>query len=277
MKRVCIILGLLLIFGCKQVSKNINSIDYNNITKIEKIEFHKILQTANVKGSVLIYDPEKRIIYSNDFKWCSRGFLPASTFKIPNSIIALETGVIDNDSTIIPWNGEKRGLAIWDHDLYFKDAFQLSCVPCYQDIARKIGYKRMNDYLNKLKFGEMKFDSLTIDKFWLEGDSKINQYQMLDFLYRLYYSKLPVSQRTVEIIKRLMFIEDTDLGKLSGKTGWAIRNNNNTGWFAGYLELKNKTYFVVTNVIPNENFNLEFFAKIRKVITLSALKSIANQ
>jgi len=55
--------------------------------------------------------------------------MPASTFKIVNSIIALETGVVENDSTMFKWNGEKRRLPIWEQDLTFRDAFHFSCVP----------------------------------------------------------------------------------------------------------------------------------------------------
>ena len=71
------------------------------------------------------------------------GHLPASTFKIPNSIIALETGLIEDDSTLIKWDGDERRLPAWEQDLVFRDAFHYSCVPCYQEIARKIGEKRM--------------------------------------------------------------------------------------------------------------------------------------
>lgn len=98
--------------------------------------------------------------------------LPASTFKIPNSIIAVELGIIENDTTILKWNGEQRKMDIWEKDLSFKDAFRISCVPCYQEIARKIGTIKMKEYLEKFEYKNMIFDSLTIDNFWLEGNSK---------------------------------------------------------------------------------------------------------
>jgi beta-lactamase class D len=243
-------------------------------TEVVRPDFQQILDSANVVGSVLVFDPQANTAYSNDFQRCDKGYLPASTFKIPNSIIALETGVVEDDSTLFKWNGEKRRLPVWEQDLIFRDAFQLSCVPCYQEIARKIGVERMKEYLAKLNYGNMVFDSATIDLFWLEGGSTITMNQQLDFLIRLYNAELPISERTREIMKHLMLIESNDSWKFSGKTGWAIRNGNNIGWFDGYLEKGNKVYFIVTNIEPNEAFNMDLFPKIRTQISLGVFRKL---
>lgn len=249
----------------------------DSIKKITKSEFQNILDSAHVKGAVLVYDPQQKIMYSNDFEWCNKGFLPASTFKIPNSIIALELGIVKNDSTVFKWKGEKRRLPVWEQDLIFRDAFQYSCVPCYQEIARKIGTKRMQEYLKKLDFGKMKVDSSNIDVFWLEGESRITQFQQMDFIYRYKNKKLPIQSQTYETMKKLLFIETTEIGNLSGKTGWAIRNGNNIGWFVGYLDYKGKTYFIVTNIEPEKEFNMDMFPMIRKEISLKALMLITEK
>ena len=120
-------------------------------------EFNKILDSLQVKGSILIYSFTDKKYYSNNFTWAKTGFIPASTFKIPNSIIALETGVIKNESKVFKWNGEKRWNKKWEQDLTFKEAFQVSCVPCYQEVARKIGVERMKTYLNKINYKGMVF------------------------------------------------------------------------------------------------------------------------
>jgi beta-lactamase class D len=225
-----------------------------------------------VEGSVLIFDPQKQWYYSNDFKWAETGKLPASTFKIPNSIIALESGVVKDHTTLFKWKGEKRRLAVWEKDMNFREAFHLSCVPCYQEIARKIGSKRMQAFLKKFEYGNMVVDSNTIDVFWLEGDSKISQFQQIDFLKRFYDSKLPISPRTEKIMKELMVIDSTVSYTISGKTGWSIRNGNNNGWFVGYIEKGPSVWFFATNVEAREKFNMEMFPMIRKEITMNALK-----
>lgn len=272
MKFYHLILFALLISACSsKQNESKNEITETPPKEILKPELQLIIDSAQVKGSVLLFDPQQNVFYTNDFQWSRKGNLPASTFKIPNSIVALETGVVKDDSTLFVWDGKKRKLAIWEQDLIFRDAFHYSCVPCYQDIARRIGAKRMNEYLAKINYGNMQVDSTNIDLFWLEGESKISQFQQIDFLNRFYYSKLQVSDRTQKIMKHLMVIEQNDLYTLSGKTGWSIRNGNNNGWFVGYVETRGKVFFFATNIEPYEEFNMDMFPKIRTEITYKAL------
>lgn len=275
MKKIYILSIVILVFSC--TNKKTNS-DKNQSPEIERevvvSEFQTLIDSADVKGSILIYDLKDDKYYSNNFNWAKKGNLPASTYKITNSIIALETGVVQSDSTLFKWNGEERRLKIWEQDMIFKDAFHYSYVPCYQEVARKIGVKRMNKYLDKFDYGKMKVDSTNIDLFWLEGESQINQYQQIEFLKRFYNSELPISQHTETIMKRMIVIEEDETYKLSGKTGWSIRDGNNNGWFVGFVEIKENTYFFATNVEPNQNFNMDLFPMIRKELTFKALKQL---
>ena len=132
----------------------------------------------------------------------------------------------------------------------------------------------MKEYLEKLDYGNMIIDTATIDIFWLEGESKISQVEQIDFLCRFYYSKLPISAKTEIIMKRLMIIEENDTFKLSGKTGWSVRNGNNNGWFVGYLEKGEKVYFMATNIDPKSEFNMDLFSVIRKKISMEAVEVI---
>jgi len=269
--------ALALLIACNPAKeKQSETIITESTNKVVSATFQQIIDSANVVGSILIYDPQKTTYYSNDLARCDSGFLPASTFKIPNSIIALETGIISNDSTIIKWDGKKRRLPAWEKDLTFHDAFHVSCVPCYQEIARKVGVQRMIHFVDTLKYGHMVFDSTTIDMFWLEGESKINQFEQIDFLQRFYNSELPISQNTTVIMKRLMVIDENADYKLSGKTGWAIRNELNYGWFVGYFEKGNEVYYIATNIEPNTSFNMDLFPKIRNEISVAAFKSIVH-
>lgn len=267
-----LILCALVHFSCLN-EKNKEGDIVNVINEIVTPEFDEILNSADVTGSVLIYDPQENNFFSNDFSALEQGYLPASTFKIPNSLIALETGLA-TDSTLFKWNGKKRRLAQWEQDLIFRDAFHLSCVPCYQEIAGKIGADRMNDYLGKFDYGNMIVDSLSVDIFWLEGDSKISPKEQITFLQKFYTSELPLSENTVSVMKRLMVIDENELYTLSGKTGWSVRNGNNNGWFVGYLENETGVYFISVNINPNESFNMSMFAKIRSDISLEAFRRL---
>ena len=243
-------------------------------SQINKPEWQSFIDSSEVTGSILIYDLHNDTYYSNNFEWANKGNLPASTFKIANSIIGLESGVIESDSVIFKWDREKKWLKKWEQDLVLKDAFHFSCVYCYQDVARRIGEERMNYYLRKFNYGDMKVDSSNVDKFWLEGNSRISQMQQIDFLKRFYESKLPISERTEKIIKNLIVIEDKGQYKLSGKSGLSNSNEIYNGWFVGFIELKDKTYFFATNVEPKGEFEFDSFINKRMDLTLEAFKTM---
>ena len=263
-----VFISMIFLFVCCNTTTN------KNIIETEISDFDKILDSFQVNGSILIYDNDKNTFYSNDFDWAKNGKLPASTFKIPNSIIAVELGIIENDTTILKWNGEQRKMDIWEKDLSFKDAFRISCVPCYQEIARKIGTIKMKEYLEKFEYKNMIFDSLTIDNFWLEGNSKISQKQQIDFLTKFYFSKFPISDRTIKIVKNIMEIERTENYILSGKTGLSSIEEKYNGWFVGYVETKSNVYFFATNVIPTDGLNVDDFISSRINVTKNALKQM---
>lgn len=269
-----ITLVTLIITSCQMGTRNESAVKTAGVRQISSAALQQILDSNHVEGCILVYDPADSVYYSNDFERCRTGHLPASTFKIPNSIIALETGVVEGDSTVIKWDGQKRRLPVWEQDLYFRDAFRVSCVPCYQEIARKIGVSRMKQYLSDLDYGNMVVDSATIDLFWLEGESRISPFQQVDFLYRFYNSTLPVSARTESIMKRILIIEENDTFRLSGKTGWSVRNGNNNGWFVGYLEKGGHVFFIATNIDPEVDFNMDMFALIRQDISIKALNML---
>lgn len=264
----------MLLFGCLETKKEERTNRFKEARQVVLEEIQEIIDSSFVKGSILVFDPQRNIYYSNDFKWANQGKLPASTFKIPNSIIALETGIIYSDSSIIKWDGEKRNLVIWEQDLSFHDAFQFSCVPCYQEIAREIGENRMRKYLAKLEYGEMVFDSNSIDWFWLVGESAISQFQQIDFLERFYNGELPIYDRTEIIMKRMMLIEKTDDYALSGKTGWSYYKNIDNGWFVGYVTKNKGIYYFATNIEPLESLNMDLFPDLRKEITMEALRRL---
>lgn len=269
-------LGFSLLLSCNEKKEGSLSLQPKIVQSkhVKSLKFQKILDSASVKGCLLIFDAGKDIFHSNDFDWAASQRLPASTFKIPNSMIAIETGVVQHDSTLFKWNGEERYLKVWEQDLTFKEAFHFSCVPCYQEVARKIGVKRMNYYLMEFGYGIMNVDSTNIDRFWLEGASKISPLQQIDFLHRFYESKLPIAERTEALMKSLMVIEKNTTYGLSGKTGWATANNTDNGWFVGYVETRENPYFFATNIEPLPAFNMERFPEVRKEVTMAALRQM---
>lgn len=240
----------------------------------EMSELQSYLDSLGFQGASVVFDPIRNTYTGlNPERW-SRGFLPASTYKIPNSLIGLETGVVSGPDMLFPWNGEKRQLKIWEKDMTFREAFHLSCVPCYQEIARQVGADRMRKYVQLFGYGKMDIHEENIDLFWLTGESRISQYQQIDFLRRLYAEQLPLSPGTMTSFKQMMVREETDTYTLSGKTGWAIRDGNNIGWFVGYLETGEDVYFFATNIEPKEGAEMKGFPAARVQLTMKLLESM---
>jgi len=242
-----------------------------NTNGILNNDFQEILSKNKLIGSILIYDYNEDIYHSNDFNRAKKGFIPASTFKVPNSIVALETGVVKDQNTIIKWNGQQHWQDAWEKDMTFQEAIKVSCVPCYQEIARKVGPKKMRQQLKKMGYPDMIFDESTIDQFWLTGKSKITQFQQIDFLGKLFNKQLPITERNTNIMKKMLFLHKHPNYKLSGKTGWAVIGEQNIGWFVAHAETADNQFLIATNVEPGEGFEMKNFPKVRASVSKEAL------
>ncbi len=132
----------------------------------------------------------------------------------------------------------------------------------------------MNDYIQKMDYGQIAVDQKTIDNFWLFGKSRISQMQLISFLRRLFLLKLPIAERTEKIIRNLLVIDQNDQYVLSGKVGLSNENNHYNGWFVGFLETKKNTLFFAANIEPKEGKQHNGFNNKRKDITLMALEEM---
>lgn len=269
MKYLIFLLGIGLI-SCKPSPKT--AYKTNGFDSITNPKIDSLLQSNGVKGAVLVFNPADSQFICNNYDWATEKRLPASTFKIVNSIIGLETWVINEDSIQFKWNGEKRRLAQWEQDMDVKKAFMLSCVPCYQQLARSVGLERMNTMLKKLKYGDRTIDSAMLDLFWLEGDFGVSCFDQLDFLYRLDKRQLDIRSSTYESMKRIMLIDSNQHYSLYGKTGLSWSNGMNNGWFVGYIKTADHTYYVATNLSPINEVDYNEFIALRLKITLDALQ-----
>lgn len=241
--------------------------------KISERDFKKHFDEYGVEGSFLLYDlTEKSYIIYNAAR-NRQGFIPASTFKIPNSIIALELGIVQDENTFMKWDGTERNIKAWNEDMTFGNAIKVSCVPCYQEIARKVGVTNYHKLLKKIRFGQMDVTTETLDSFWLRGNSNITPTEQIDFLVRLYKNQLGVSKRSVDIVKNMLILEQSENKVFRGKTGWAINQDLNIGWFVGWLEKDGKPYFFATSVEAINPDEAQFI-KSRLAITKTILSEL---
>lgn len=214
-----------------------------------------------------------RFTVYNLARYRDSSYLPASTFKIVNSLIGLQTGVIVNDSMIIKWDGIKRPVEEWNKDLTMYEAFRVSAVPYYQEVARRIGKDTMQLWLDSLSYGTKKITT-KIDTFWLDNSLKITPDEQLGLVKRLYFDQLPFFKSYQETVKRAMIFESNSNYTLAYKTGWSGWNEKtgkHIGWMVGWIEENRHPYFFVLNIeSPDPGFDMV-------TVRLKMLKDILKQ
>jgi beta-lactamase class D len=236
-------------------------------------DFSKYYNQYSVKGSFLLYDLNNGEYIYYDSARCNTQFIPASTFKIFNSLVSLETKAVADENEIIKWDKVERDFKSWNQDLNMRLAIKYSAVWFYQELARRVGEERMQHYIDTIGYGNRDISG-GIDRFWLDGDLRISQFEQIEFLKKLYSSSLPFSERSMNIVKDIMLNEDTLGYKLRAKTGWAMRVKMNIGWWVGWVEKDNNVYFFANNVEsenPDENFikgRIEITRKILKALNI---------
>ncbi|MBI5032876.1 MAG: class D beta-lactamase [Chloroflexi bacterium] len=197
-------------------------------------------------GAFVLYDLNGNRYMRYNPERCAERFIPASTFKIMNSLIGLETGVIPDENHVIQWNGTKYDVPSWNQNHTLKTAIENSVVWYYQELARRVGKEKLQHYVDAANYGNKDLSG-PIDTFWLEGGLRISADEQVEFLKRLYSGDLPFSQRSLKIVKSILVLEKNESFLLSGKTGSAQRVTPHVGWFVGYLETNGNVYFFATN------------------------------
>lgn len=233
---------------------------------------------CKVTGSSVIFD------YRNN-KWLitdtadSRAITcPASTFKVINLLIALETGVIKDEKAVVKWPG-KTDTVLYGyrpeiyHDITVEEAFRVSAGWAFIELAKKVGRERYKKLLKAAGYGNGNL-SEPGDDFWNFGPFGISPEDQVKFLVRLYEGKLPFSRKNMETVKRVMITETKPNYTVHSKTGWTRIDGQDIGWWVGYFESGKDVYFFATRIIkPRSEYNPEFSA-CRKNITWKLLKYI---
>jgi len=190
------------------------------------------------EGTFVGYKVDEYLVIASDNTRSGEGKLPASTFKVANSLIALETGVVeDPDKDVFRWDGVKRPIEAWNRDHTMRSAIAASAVPVYQEIARRIGEERMQKYVTLLDYGNKDIGG-GIDQFWLTGNLRIDPVQQVDFLDRLRRGVLPISKRSQELVRNILPVTkvgDTVIRAKSGLLG-AEHGQPSLGWMVGWVE-----------------------------------------
>jgi len=225
----------------------------NNVYNAPELQKH--FDSAQVRGCFGIFDNSqgKFTIY-NMQRFRDSAYLPASTFKIFNSLTALATGRIFSDTVVVPWDGVVRlgpggdTMHQWNKSMNMREAFEVSNVGFYQEMARRIGRDTMQKMLDSLSYGNKKIGP-NIDQFWLDNSLKITADEQMGLVKKLYFDQLQFQKRDMAIVRDLMIREKTDKYTLAYKTGWGqTENGHQLGWMVGWIEENRHPYIFSMNI-----------------------------
>ena len=262
---------LLLIIGFASCSQN-------DVTTDNSLK--KYFDDNHVQGTFGLYNNASgQFTIYNLSRFKDSAYQPASTFKIVNSLAGLETGVIRDERMVIKWDGiyhkypNGDTAALWNKDLTMAEAFKVSAVPYYQEVARRIGKNRMQFWLDTLGYASRYKKAVInkIDTFWLDNSVKITADEQLGLVKKLYFDQLPFQKRTMRIVKEIMEMEKNSNYAISYKTGWGFRENGNAlGWIVGWVIENQHPYFFALNLDGAHGVNMP-------EIRMNILKRILKQ
>ncbi len=192
---------------------------------------------------------------------CDRKTAPASTFKIPHALIALQTGAITGD-TVFPWDGKANDFAAWRRHHTVDSAIKWSVLPFFQRTAGLIGPDRMRSELSSLGYAADTFER-DVSAFWINGDLVVSPLEQLAFLQRFMAGTLPVEPRHVSAVKAALRMPPGQVVNAAGaqpftltwpspavyaKTGNTSVDGERVSWLVGSLQSDGGDYVFVARV-----------------------------
>ncbi|WP_433422861.1 class D beta-lactamase [Microtetraspora malaysiensis] len=223
---------------------------------IVRDDLQALFRQAGVRGTFALFDVRQGRTTVVDAARAQKRLIPASTFKIPHSLIALETKAVKDENEVIPYGGQPQQFPEWEHDMNLRDAIRVSNVPVFQTLARRIGLKRENQWVNRLNYGNRQIGPV-VDRFWLDGPLEISAVEQTRFLSRLARQQLPASKKNQLTVRELLKVEEKDGYALFAKTGWGMSTTPNIGWWVGWVERGGRLYTFALNIDVNTDKDTE--------------------
>ncbi len=235
---------------------------------IERPELSASFEKRQIAGTfVLLRHTGGQIVVNN--KRAERPLPPASTFKIANSLIALDTGAVGSVDDVVEYGGQPQPIKAWERDMSLRDAIQVSNVPVFQNVARRIGRSVYRNELKKLNFGNAKVGD-DVTRFWLDGPLMISALDQARFLARLARLELPMSESAQRAVHDITVLARRNGRTLHGKTGWTRATKPDTGWFVGWINDGKGAHAFALNM----NIYQRGDARFRREITLELLEAL---
>ena len=210
----------------------------------------QLFKKEGVTGTFVVHDVALDTDTGHDRQRAATRFIPASTFKLPNSLIALSTGAVASVDEIVPYGGKPVARPEWARDMGLREAIKISNVPVYQEVARRIGLERMRAALVRMNYGNMDTGTV-VDRFWLDGPLTISALEQTVFLAKLAQGQLPFENVHMDAVRAIA--RQDGPAELYAKTGWGKRPGQpDIGWWVGWIKKDGKLYTFALNIdIPD--------------------------
>lgn len=206
-----------------------------------------LFRDTGTDGTFVLYDVAGDRLVTVNTARAEQPFVPASTFKIPHSLIALETGAVADEHEIVPYGDQPQPVAAWEQDMALPEAVRQSNVPVFQELARRIGTEAEQDWLVRLGYGNTQV-GVEVERFWLDGPLEISAVEQVRWLARLARQDLPATADHQAVVRDLLLVEDNGRYALYGKTGWATDTTPQVGWWVGWVERDGGIYAFALNM-----------------------------
>ena len=211
-------------------------------------EVAELFKNAGVTGTFVLYDVTAQTFTGHNRDRAEKRFVPASTFKIPNSLIGLSAGAVKSVDEILPYKSDQPPFdKAWEKDMGLREAIKLSNLPIYQELARRIGLDRMRDNVKRMNYGNGEIGS-TVDDFWLKGPLQISAVEQTQFLAKLAKDALQFPQEFQQKVREIILLEQGENWKLYGKTGWENAPGQGVGWWVGWVQKDDRIYPFALNM-----------------------------
>ncbi|MHC1775107.1 MAG: class D beta-lactamase [Lentimicrobium sp.] len=237
----------------------------NGNVVMQNSSWKQYFKEAGVDGTFVLLNLKTGDYFIFNKKRSEKRFLPASTFKIMNTLIALESKSISSIDEEFYWDGTARSYEAWNKDLSVREAFRVSAVWVYQEMARRTGREKIEEWMVNCNYGNMKTGP-EIDRFWLDGETAISAQEQVLFLQSLYREELPFSIDVQQKVKDLMLADSAGDKRLYAKTGWAARVKHQIGWYVGFVENGDDAWIFALNIDINKEEDTRYRIEITREI-----------
>ncbi|MFP7200280.1 class D beta-lactamase [Lysinibacillus halotolerans] len=197
-------------------------------------------------GTMVLKNLKNDQMYVYNRERSEERFTPESTFKVPNSLIGLETGAVRDEYEVKRWDGVIREFESWNRDHTLASAIREYAIWFYQDMARDIGVTNMEKFVNQIGYGNRDISG-GIDEFWLDSTLEISAIEQVDFLEGLVEENLPFTEKNQKTVKRILIQDEQDEYTLHGKTGTRL-SDMGLGWYVGFIETEKETWVFAVNL-----------------------------